>query len=78
MSLPVTVTLNVPDEAQGFLKAEPVTLAPDQSTAMLRIETQADNKLVGEWTLTLTATALQENQWPVVSQTDVRVEYQLP
>ena len=78
MSLPVTVTLNVPDEAQGFLKAEPVTLAADQSTAMLRIETQADNKLAGEWTLTLTATAMQDAQWPMVSQTDIRVEFKLP
>jgi hypothetical protein len=78
MSLPVTVTLNVPDEAQGFLKAEPVTLAADQSTAMLRIETQADNKLAGEWTLTLTATAMQDAQWPMVSQTDIRVEFRLP
>ena len=78
MSLPVTVTLNVPDEAQGFLKAEPVTLAADQSTAMLRIETQADNKLAGVWTLTLTATAMQDAQWPMVSQTDIRVEFKLP
>ena len=78
MTLPVTVTLNVPDEAQGFLTAEPVTLAADQSTAMLRIETQADNKLAGEWTLTLTATAMQDAQWPMVSQTDIRVEFKLP
>jgi len=78
MSLPVTVTLNVPDEAQGFLRAEPVTLAADQNTAMLRIETQADSKLAGEWTLTLTATSMQDDQWPMVSQTDIRVEFRLP
>jgi type 1 fimbria pilin len=78
LPLPVTVSLNVPDEAQGFLKAEPVTLAADQNTGVLRIETQADDKLVGEWSLTLTATALQDNQWPVVSQTDIRVEFVVP
>jgi hypothetical protein len=78
LPLPVTVTLDVPEEARGFLKAEPVTVAADQTTAILRIESQADHKLSGQWTLMLTATALQDDQWPVVSQTDVRVEFRLP
>ena len=75
LSLPVTVTLNVPEEAQGLLRAEPITIAADQSTAVLRMESQADNKLSGQWTMTLTATALRDEKWPVVSQTDIRVEF---
>jgi len=78
LTLPVTVTLDIPGEAQGILRSEPVTIAADQSTGILRIESQADNKLAGEWTLTLTATALQDAQWPMVSQTDIRVEFKLP
>jgi len=78
LTLPVIVTLDIPGEAQGILRAEPVTIAADQTTGILRIESQADNKLAGQWTLTLTATALQDGEWPMVSQTDIRVEFKLP
>jgi hypothetical protein len=78
LPLPVTVTLDVPEEVQGLLKAEPVIIAADQSTGILRIESQADNTLAGQWTLGLTATAMQDDRWPVVSQTDIRIEFKVP
>ncbi len=78
LSLPVTVRLEVPWEAKDCLNAEPVILAADQDSAMLRIQTVNDSGLTGQWSLTLTATALQDEKWPVVSQTDVKVEFTSP
>ena len=53
----------------------PRVLAPDQDGGILTITSIADPALKGPWTLILKATSLQNNQWPVVSQTNVPVVF---
>ena len=69
--LPVaaTIKLHVPDEASGLLNAEPLVLPPGQDRGVLRITSIADPRLSGQWSLSLSATALQDGKWPVVSET---------
>ncbi|MEX2185391.1 MAG: hypothetical protein WD875_01295 [Pirellulales bacterium] len=75
LALPVTVELVVPDEFAGTLRAEPLVLAPGQDRGTLRIAADAAAMLDGDWPLTLTATALEEEKWPVVSQAEITVRF---
>ncbi|MGV3608194.1 MAG: PPC domain-containing protein [Planctomycetaceae bacterium] len=74
LPLPTTVTLDVPEELVGILEVEPLQLPPGQDAGLLRVKTTADAKLLGPWQFTITATALQEGKWPVISQTVVPVQ----
>jgi hypothetical protein len=65
------VELQVPDEIAGFLHAESLTLPPGQDQGELRITLANDARLAGDWLLTLRATALQEDQWPVISDAEL-------
>ena len=78
--LPVatTIELIVPEEIRGLLQAAPLILPPDQYQGKLTITTVADPALAGPWSFTLKATSLQDNQWPVVSQTDVPIVFGEP
>lgn len=71
----VKLELVVPEEVRGLLRADPLTIAPDQPTARLRIETAADSRLAGPWTLSVRATALAGGQWPVVSEAAISVVF---
>ena len=64
-----------PDEAAGWLRADPLTLPPGVDQGTLRVVSTADAGLIGLWMLKLTATALEDGRWPVVSQADVAVEF---
>ncbi len=75
LPLSATIELIVPDELAGLVQAEPVVLAPGTDQGVLRLKTADDARLTGLWQFTLTATALQDGRWPVVSQTDVAVEF---
>lgn len=74
-SLPVTVQVMVPKEAEGLLSCEPLILASDQNRGTLRLMSQSDDRLIGPWLLRLTATALQDNQWPVISEREIQIEF---
>lgn len=74
MALPVTVDLKVPEEAKGKIHATPVTFQPDQHQGILTIAFENVHVIKGPWTLRLAATALQDGQWPVVSETEITVE----
>lgn len=70
-----TVELVVPEELAGVLSAEPLTLSAKDDRDTLRIATKRDARLSGDWPLTLTATALEDGKWPVVSQTEIVVRF---
>lgn len=61
------------DPATALFVCEVKSLTADESTAMLSIQTPADGGALGEHTLTLRATALQEGKWKVMSETTVLV-----
>lgn len=71
LPISTTVQLQVPDEVEGLLQAEPLVLPPGQDQGELQITTAADTRLAGDWLLTLRATALQDGQWPVISEIEV-------
>ena len=77
MKLPqeVTVELDVPEEIRGLLYAEPVVLHAGIDHGVLRVISVADSRLAGPWGLRVSATALQDARWPVVSETTVQLEY---
>lgn len=71
----VRVELQVPEELAGMVTAEPVMMAPDQESATLRVTTTANDRLLGDQTLTIRAVAMQNGTLPVVSQTTVPVRF---
>jgi len=75
--LPVstTITLVVPEEVAGLLHAEPLVLPPNQDRGTLKITTVNDDRLKGEWSLKLIAKALQDDKWPVITETELRVVF---
>lgn len=72
---PVTISLKVPEEAAGMLAAEPVVLAPEQTTARMRITSTADSRLHGPWQLRFAATTLLDDRWPVVSEAVLDLDF---
>ncbi|MFN9719124.1 MAG: hypothetical protein ACK58L_10545 [Planctomycetota bacterium] len=75
LALPTTIQLEVPEELRGVLHSEELRLDASQNSGMVIIRTSAVPQLAGPWTWTLRATALQEDRWPVVSETNVSVTF---
>jgi hypothetical protein len=77
IKLPVEarIELVVPEEAVGLIRAEPLTLLAGVDSGTLRIVSTADARLLGPWSLKLVATALEEGKWPVVSETELAVDF---
>lgn len=80
VKLPVAakIELVVPEELAGILQAEPLVLEPGQDRGVLRITSRADARLPGPWSLRLTATSVQDGQWPVISETEMPVVFAAP
>jgi len=78
LPLDTKVELSVPEEVAGLLQAEPLVLAAGANEGILRVVSKADPRLQGPWTLRITATAMQEGKWPVVSETGIPIEVVLP
>ena len=76
LPLPTTVELVIPDELRGVIEFDPLVLPPDQSQGLLTIRTKSDARLHGRWTWQLRATSLQEDRWPVVSETSLDVDFE--
>jgi hypothetical protein len=70
-----TITLEIPPEAAGLLRADPLVLEPGQDRGMVTIRSEADSRLEGPWSLKLRSTALQNGKWPVYSETDLPVVF---
>jgi hypothetical protein len=75
LPLPVKVELIVPEEATGFISATPLLIEPDKNQGVLQIFSKIDEQLRGQWNLTVRATALQDGEWPVVSESEIHIEY---
>jgi hypothetical protein len=75
LPIAATITLEIPTEAAGLLRADPLVLEPGQDRGMLIIRSASDNRLEGPWSLKLKATALRDGKWPVISQTDLPVVF---
>lgn len=73
---PVTLQLKPPKELQAAVRMAPITIAPGTRNIVAKITTTKARELQGRWTLQIVANAMQDNKWPVVSQTDVDVEFQ--
>jgi hypothetical protein len=73
LALPVRVTLVVPEELEGLVKAEPVLLDPSKGEGEITLVTTAAPALLGDQLLTLRATAMQPGNLAVVSETQVPV-----
>ncbi len=73
LPLPVTVELKVPEEVRDRMKSAPIIIPADQHHGVLQIEFENAPELAGPWTLRLAATALQDGRWPVVSETEIKV-----
>ena len=71
----VRVELVPPPELAELLRCETIDVAADAASGTLTIHTTADERLRGRWPLTLRATAMQDGQWPVISQTEVLVQF---
>jgi len=78
LPLAVSAELIVPDEIKSLLRFEPVSLSPDMDHATLKVITENDAALEGPWSFTVKATALQDDKWPVISETDVPVVFTGP
>lgn len=73
LPLPTTVELEIPEELKGIVECDPITLSAEVTEGVLKVRTQSDPRLLGRWFWTLKATSLQDDRWPVVSQTDVDI-----
>jgi hypothetical protein len=71
LPLPVRISLVLPEELQGMVQAEPLTLGPGQDTGEVTLTTTANPALLGEQIITLRATAMQPGELAVVSETQV-------
>lgn len=71
----VTLELTAPDDLAATFKAEPVVVPRGVSRAVLRVQTTADPRLFPEQRLTIRGTALQDGQWPAISETVVTVVF---
>ena len=74
LAVPVQLELRLPEELAGMFKAELVTVAPGQTTAVFKITCAKDAKFDGEVTITVRGTALQDGKYAVVSEAGVMVE----
>jgi hypothetical protein len=50
-------------------------IEPDKTSGVLQIFSKIDEQLRGQWNLTVRATALQDEKWPVISESEIRIEY---
>lgn len=73
LPLPVRVTLVLPEELQGLVQAEPLTLEPGKNEGEITLTSLANPTLLGEQTLTLRATAMQPGDLAVVSETQIPI-----
>lgn len=73
LTMDVAIELVVPEELSGLMHAEALRLPATQDCGVLRIHTVEDRRLDGPWTLRLTATALEEGQWPIVAEASIPI-----
>lgn len=75
---PVKIEVLVPEEAVGLLNAQTLTLNPNETSALLQINSLPDSQLLGTWQLRIAASSLLDDRWPVISETVADVLFQNP
>ncbi|MGV3724764.1 MAG: hypothetical protein ACO1SX_28025, partial [Actinomycetota bacterium] len=73
LPLPVKITLALPEELQGMVKAEPLLLEPGRSEGEITVTTTGDPSLLGDQSITFRATAMLPGDLAVVSETQVPI-----
>ena len=74
LTSPVILELKLPGALAGMFNADPVTVAPGQSTAVLKLTCAKDAKFDGDVTVTIRGTGMQDGKYAVVSESPVTVE----
>ena len=74
IEVPVTLTLRLPEELTGAFTADPVTVAPGQTTATFRVKRVKGAKIDGEHAVVIRGLALQNGKYEVISEATVTVE----
>ena len=72
---PVTIDLEPTGPLAELVTLKPLVLEAGDSTVNLQVQSKADSRLQGVIPITVRATALQEDRWPVKSIVDVEVEF---
>ena len=72
---PVTIDLELAGPLADLVTLKPLVLEAGVSTITIQVQTSADSRLRGVIPITVRATALQEDRWPVKSIVDVEVEF---
>ena len=75
LQIPVSVEVVAPPTIRRLLNSETVTLLPQQTRGVVRVRTLDDRALHGRWKLLVKATAMLDKRWPVVSQTEVTLDF---
>ena len=70
---PVRLEARLVGETEGLLRAESIEVAPNLDRVSMRVESENDQRLLGEQTIRIRATALQAGDLPVVSEVTVPV-----
>ena len=72
---PVIVSIDIPKRLREFLTVEPVSIGTQATTAKLILQTKASEKLEGDWEFTIKCTGMQDERWPLVTQTQLPVRF---
>jgi hypothetical protein len=72
---PVTIELVVPRGLESLITAKPVKIAVGEKASTLSVQTVADERLAGDWNLTIKCAGIQDGRWPVVTQTKLPVRF---
>ena len=75
LAVPVKLELQLSEELTSLLKADPITVAPNQPMATFRITRTKESQIDGEFIITIRGTALQDGKYAVVSDAKVTVEF---
>jgi hypothetical protein len=72
---PVKIELVVPKELEQHITASPVEIGVDSTASAMSVKTTNDPRLVGDWSVTIKCTGIQDGKWPVVSQTELPLRF---
>ena len=75
LSGPITIDLENAGPLANLVTLEPLVLEAGVTTASLQVQTRADARLQGVIPITVRATGVQEDRWPVKSIVDLNVEF---
>lgn len=71
LPLPAKIELVAAGPLAGLITAEPINLAPSESSAVVKLKLANDPHLLGNREITLRVTALRDGKWPCISETTV-------